>query len=197
MHWGRKWQPTPVFLPGESQGWGSQVGCHLWGRTESGTTEATQQQQQLTGNSNVHGLQTTWSSVNYLLLYLMLRLICLSVWVAFQWSFFPHLYIRSIWGRWEGLLSQEAIVWALFRSRAFLITLPQVLAVWSMQRKLLSYKSQSQGVVGPGNLIFNMLSGWVLCTLEFENGLKSHFSLKAWLCPNSILVIISLTTYWT
>ena len=35
MHWRRKWQPTPVFLPGESQGWGSLVGCHLWGRTES------------------------------------------------------------------------------------------------------------------------------------------------------------------
>ena len=36
-----KWQPTPVFLPGESQGRGSLVGCHLWGRTESDTTEAT------------------------------------------------------------------------------------------------------------------------------------------------------------
>ena len=32
MHWRRKWQPTPVFLPGESQG---------WGRTESDTTEVT------------------------------------------------------------------------------------------------------------------------------------------------------------
>ena len=41
MHWRRKWQPTPVFLSGESQGWGSLVGCHLWGRTESDTTEAT------------------------------------------------------------------------------------------------------------------------------------------------------------
>ena len=41
MHWRRKWQPTPVFLPGKSQGWGSLVGCHLWGRTESDTTEAT------------------------------------------------------------------------------------------------------------------------------------------------------------
>ena len=41
MHWRRKWQPTPVFLPGESQGWGSLVGCRLWGRTESDTTEAT------------------------------------------------------------------------------------------------------------------------------------------------------------
>ena len=33
--------PTPVFLPGESQGWGSLVGCRLWGRTESDTTEVT------------------------------------------------------------------------------------------------------------------------------------------------------------
>ena len=41
MHWRRKWQPTPVFLPGESQGWGSLVGCRLWGGTESDTTEET------------------------------------------------------------------------------------------------------------------------------------------------------------
>ena len=41
MHWRRKWQPTPVFLPGESQGRGSLVGRRLWGRTESDTTEAT------------------------------------------------------------------------------------------------------------------------------------------------------------
>ena len=46
MHWRRKWQPTLVFLPGESQGRRSLVGCHLWGHTESDTTEATQQQQQ-------------------------------------------------------------------------------------------------------------------------------------------------------
>ena len=31
--WRRKWQPTPVLLPGESQGWRSLVGCHLWGHT--------------------------------------------------------------------------------------------------------------------------------------------------------------------
>ena len=46
MHQRRKWQATPVFLPGESQGRGSLVGCRLWGCTESDTTEATQQQQQ-------------------------------------------------------------------------------------------------------------------------------------------------------
>jgi len=41
-----KWQPTPVFLPGESQGQESLVGCRLWGRTESDMTEVTWQQQQ-------------------------------------------------------------------------------------------------------------------------------------------------------
>ena len=41
MHWRRKWQPTPVFLPGESQGRGSLVGFRLWGHIESDTTEAT------------------------------------------------------------------------------------------------------------------------------------------------------------
>ena len=38
--WRRAWQPTSVFVPGESQGWGSLVGFRLWGRTESATTEA-------------------------------------------------------------------------------------------------------------------------------------------------------------
>ena len=41
LHWRRKWQPTPVFLPGESQGRRSLVGCSLWGRIELDTTEAT------------------------------------------------------------------------------------------------------------------------------------------------------------
>ena len=40
-HWRRKWQPTPVFFLGESQGRGSLVGCRLWGHTESDTTEVT------------------------------------------------------------------------------------------------------------------------------------------------------------
>ena len=41
MHWRRKWNPIPIFLPGGSQGQGSLVGCRLWGYTESDTTEAT------------------------------------------------------------------------------------------------------------------------------------------------------------
>ena len=57
MHWRRKWKPTPAFLPGESQGRGSLEGCRLWGRTESDTTEATQQQQQ-------HNLELSFFALN-------------------------------------------------------------------------------------------------------------------------------------
>ena len=37
--WRRQWDPTPVLLPGKSQGWRSLVGCSPWGREESDTTE--------------------------------------------------------------------------------------------------------------------------------------------------------------
>ena len=37
----RRWKPTPLFLPGESQRWGSLVGRRLWGRTELDTTDVT------------------------------------------------------------------------------------------------------------------------------------------------------------
>ena len=37
--WKRKWQPTPVFLPGKSHGWRSLLGYSPWGRKESETTE--------------------------------------------------------------------------------------------------------------------------------------------------------------
>ena len=39
MHWRRKWQPTPVFLPGESHGQRSLAGYSPWGGKESDTTE--------------------------------------------------------------------------------------------------------------------------------------------------------------
>ena len=65
LYWSRKWQPTPVFLPGESQGRGSLVGCRLWGRTESGTTEVMQQQQQFISVqwlSHVWLFETPWTA---------------------------------------------------------------------------------------------------------------------------------------
>ena len=39
MHWRRKWQPTPVLLPGKFHGRRSLVGCSPWGREESDMTE--------------------------------------------------------------------------------------------------------------------------------------------------------------
>ena len=51
MHWRRKWQPTPVFLPGESQGRGSLVGCRPWGCTESDTLK------RLSSSSSRHGVK--------------------------------------------------------------------------------------------------------------------------------------------
>ena len=50
--------PTPVFLPGESQGRGSLVGCRLWGRTESDTTEA------ISSNSRIAD-QKQWGLKNH------------------------------------------------------------------------------------------------------------------------------------
>ena len=62
MHWRRKWQPTPVFLPGKSQGCGSLVGCCLWGCTESDTTEWLHFHFLLscTGEGNGNPLQCSW-----------------------------------------------------------------------------------------------------------------------------------------
>ena len=63
----RKWQPTPVFLPGESQGRGTLLGCRLWGRTESDMTEATwqqQQQQQQLIEMTLCWLWRTWKKEN-------------------------------------------------------------------------------------------------------------------------------------
>ena len=62
MHWRRQWQPTPVFLPGESQGRGSLVGYRLWGHTESARTEATSQQQQHVVNPGESSI-CTWENM--------------------------------------------------------------------------------------------------------------------------------------
>ena len=61
--WRRKWQPTPVFLPGESQGRGGLVGCHLWGRTGSDTTEVTRSSSSMT--SFIHLLFPVYPGYEY------------------------------------------------------------------------------------------------------------------------------------
>ena len=66
-HAGRKqWQPTPVCLPGESQGQGSLVGCRLWGHTESDMTEGTQQQQQQQQQQQKACQTYAWEEILYL-----------------------------------------------------------------------------------------------------------------------------------
>ena len=47
ISWRRKWQPTPVFLPGESHGQRSLAGCSPWGRKESDTTEQNEEEEGL------------------------------------------------------------------------------------------------------------------------------------------------------
>ena len=69
MHWRKKWQPTPVFLPGESQGWESLVAA-IYGVTQSRT--------------QLKGLSSSRSTV------LTQTLICVSVYVC--------VYIYILWG---------------------------------------------------------------------------------------------------
>ena len=71
-HQRRQWQPTPVFLPGESQGQGSLVGCHLWGRTESDTTVVTWQQQQQQHPSSFNPKKNSSVPSPYALIFLLL-----------------------------------------------------------------------------------------------------------------------------
>ena len=71
----RQWHPTPVLLPGESQGRGSLVGCRLWGHTESDMTEATQQQQQHSGCLQIIELKFIFS-------YLFLSSLFFAAWPA-------------------------------------------------------------------------------------------------------------------
>ena len=59
--WRRKWQPTPVLLPRESQGRGSLMGCRLWGRTESDTLK------QLSSSSSSSSSSSRGSAVKNLL----------------------------------------------------------------------------------------------------------------------------------
>ena len=48
MHWRRKWQPTPVFLPGESQGWGA------WWAAIYGATQSQTRLKRLSSSSSVY-----------------------------------------------------------------------------------------------------------------------------------------------
>ena len=62
----KEWQPTPVFLPGESRGQKSLVGCCPWGRTESDMTKATWQfmhalEKEMATHSSVLAWRIPWT----------------------------------------------------------------------------------------------------------------------------------------
>ena len=58
--WSRKWQPTPVFLPGESYGQRSLLGCSPWGHKASDMTDATEHSQPSHLSSQARG----WTHVS-------------------------------------------------------------------------------------------------------------------------------------
>ena len=84
MHWRRKWQPTPVFLPGESQGQRSLVGCCLWGhrvaRDWSDLAVAAVFYRLL-----ISSLKKCLFSICYVLYFLYIEIIC-SVFLSFPGS---------------------------------------------------------------------------------------------------------------
>ena len=104
LAWRRKWQPSPVFLPGESQGQGRLVGCCLWGRTESDTTEETEQQYQKQQDvGNLISGSSAFSKFS------------LNIWKFMVHGLlkpglenFEH-YFTSVWGE-----CNCAVVWAFF-----------------------------------------------------------------------------------
>ena len=107
MHWRRNWQPTPVFLPGESQGRGSLVGCRLWGRTESDTTEATQQQQQQRkGKAAPAHIQLGWANKDT-------RLVELTEQSLESAAHEGQLRNESLWGSTDNMSGEGLPTWKL------------------------------------------------------------------------------------
>ena len=91
MHWRRNWQPTPVFLPGESWGQGSLVGCHLWGHTESDTTEAVAVAEMMTSNFISLPNQMSSTSSTFLLKLSDLRYFSIHYTKGFINSFYDEI----------------------------------------------------------------------------------------------------------
>ena len=86
MYWRRKWQPTPVFLPGESQRRWSLVGCRLWGRTWLKRLSSTSSQYASLDNSMDRGAwQATYSSWGCQEL----------IWLS-NWAHYIYIYVYII-----------------------------------------------------------------------------------------------------
>ena len=157
MPWRRKWQPTPVFLPGESQGRGSLVGCCLWGRTESDTTEVTQhsiaQQSISLLRFLICSLIMTFSPSQYLGLFIIVyskkKKLCSNMWITsglFQlayfflecWSDFPFAFLYLLVFDWTQAIIDNVLqrFWPLLSSLLIFFTLFHQLNYWLMTLNL-------------------------------------------------------------
>ena len=103
MHWKRKWQPTPVFFPGESQGRGSRVDCCLWG-----VQSWTRLKRLSSSSSNKDCLQFCY----------LICIKCINIWVSAK---------RSAVSRFFGFIFQKGIprskVWELLHANLFVVVL--------------------------------------------------------------------------
>ena len=137
MHWRRKWQPTSVFLPRESQGRGSLVGCHLWGRTESETHEATQQQQQLSNHLNLcHHLLLLLSIFPSITVFSNESV--LLIWWPKNWRFSnspsnEHSRLISLRIDWFDIFAVQRILKGLLQSYNLKLSILQPLALFMIQ----------------------------------------------------------------
>ena len=126
--------PLKLFLPGESQGWESLVGCRLWGRTESDMTEATQQQQQ---------------PVLYSRFLLVIYFICSSEYISVPISQFippPHLLIAIVCflHPWFYFYFVNKFICTLFKNSTYVIyaicvcSLFSIFLIWKLEDYLIS-----------------------------------------------------------
>ena len=124
MHWRRKWQPTPVLLPGESHGRRSLVGCRLRGRTESDMTEATKQQQQ----QSFPGWYEIWLRLWVSHIWCMTRgngfLLVASLTFIPQpkWWTLNSCSLTNVYPKEEDLDSNQRNDWPLLRQRLWLLS---------------------------------------------------------------------------
>ena len=150
MYWRRKWQLTPVFLPGESQGRRSLVSFCLWGPTESDTTEVTSQQQQQQQQQNDNSAQNgdTWMKKRNLNGTQMHKI---PKWI---WDSLHRLSVQRKWlvelvlcflhplskmkaiKRSQSVKRGEAVMKSLWRNSFWLLPchLPEILSVWKGQK---------------------------------------------------------------
>ena len=127
MHWRRRWHLTPVFLPGESQGQRSLVGCRLWGHTESDMTEATWQQQpppNSAHNNKLFSASVIWCRKSYNL-YHFLRVHIKQYHMIFVFLYLTLLSMIVLW--WDPLNS-----WCIYFSVDGWIASPTQKWIWAL-----------------------------------------------------------------